>query len=86
MSGELEAARSVLGEVGAVLQNLPEPVRRNLFSALGALITGLADVPAAYLEMKASEFKVRKRGHEAVMMSAARNAAEVAGSFNRTRR
>ena len=79
MSGEIQAVSGVVGDVVATLENLPEPVRRNLFKALGTLITGLVDVPASYLDMKASEFKVRKLGHESVMLAAARNAAEVAG-------
>jgi hypothetical protein len=75
LTGEIQA---VIRDVGAALQNLPEPVRRNLFKASGTLITGLVDVPASWLDMKANEYRVRKVGHERIMLAAARNAAEIA--------
>ncbi len=79
MTGEIQAVAGVIGDVAEALKNVPEPVRRNLFNAVGALITGIVEVPASYLEMKANAFKVQKQGHEKIMMAAAQNAAGVAG-------
>lgn len=78
LTSEIQAVSGALTDIGAALQNLPEPVRRNLFHAVGTLITGLVDVPASWLDMKANEFKVRKAGHEQIMLAAARNAAGLA--------
>ena len=72
MSGEIQAVSEVLGEVVGVLDQLPAPIERNLVSGVAALITGVIDVPASYLEMKAAEFKVRQQGHEQIMLAAAR--------------
>ena len=66
------------GDLANGLQNIPLPVQRNFLKAAGAIIAGLADVPASYLEMKSAEFKTKKRGHELVMVAAAKNAAELA--------
>jgi hypothetical protein len=79
VTGEIQILTEIIGGAGDALNHLPEPIKRNLWNALGALITGVADVPASYLEMKASEFKVRKQGHEKIMLAAAQGAAEMAG-------
>jgi hypothetical protein len=79
MTRQLQSLSDAVGNAKTVLDALPEPIKRNLFQAAGALITGLADVPASYLEMKAAEFKVKKAGHEKIMLAAAENAAKIAG-------
>ena len=79
MVDEQTSLPEIISDVVGDLAGIPAPVKRNLFKAVGALITGLADVPAAFLEMKAAEFKTRQRGHNAVMTAAAQNAAALAG-------
>jgi hypothetical protein len=69
----------VIGDLATSLDGIPAPIKRNLLKAAGALVTGLVDVPAAFLEMKAAQFKARQSGHQAVMSAAARNAAALAG-------
>lgn len=79
MSNEIQVVADAIGDVAQALDHLPEPIKRNLWTAVGALITGIVDVPASYLEMKAAEFEVRKRGHEQIMLAAAHQAANLAG-------
>jgi hypothetical protein len=50
-----------------------------LWKAACALITGAVEVPVAFLEIKAAEFKTRQQGHATVMAAAAHNAASIAG-------
>jgi hypothetical protein len=80
MTGEIQIVSQVIGDVSNALDQLPAPIKRNLFSGLAALITGIVDVPASYLEMKAGEFKVRQQGLEHIMLAAARQAANLAGN------
>lgn len=75
---EVSIIQEVAGDVAASLSSLPEPIQRNLITAACTLITGLVDVPASYLELKAAEFRIKRRGHEQVMLAAARGAAIMA--------
>lgn len=62
------------------LDGIPAPIKRSFFRAIGNLITGAADVPAAWLEGKAAEIRTRTQGHQVVMAASAKAAAEkVAG-------
>src|ERR1700688_3307253 len=79
MPDGLPAISDVIGDATGMLAAIPAPIKRNLLKALGALITGLAEVPAAYLEMKAAKLTTKKKGHEVVMAAAARSAAAAAG-------
>lgn len=66
-----EAVSDLLGS----LDGIPAPVKRSFFKALGGLITGVADVPAAWLEGHAARIRSRTHGHQVVMSAAAKAAA-----------
>ncbi len=59
---------------------LPAPVKRSLWRALGRLITGVVEVPVAYLETQAGKIRAHGRGTEAVTLAAAAAAAQRFGS------
>ncbi|SDE82246.1 DUF2806 domain-containing protein [Rhodospira trueperi] len=62
------------------LDGIPAPIKRSIFKALSSLITGCADVPAAWLEDKAARIRSRTRNHELIMAAAGRGAANKATS------
>ncbi len=55
---------------------LPPAVKKNLWKSLSRLITGLVDVPVAYLEAKAQKIKSEAAGLSLVTSEAAKAASK----------
>lgn len=69
---------NLLAEIGGI--PLPPAVKRSFLKALSQLITGVFDVPAAYLEGKAKEIRTESQAKNIVTLSAAKSAAVKFGS------
>lgn len=69
---------NLLAEIDGI--PLPPAVKRSFWKALSQLITGVFDVPAAYLEGKAKEIRTESQAKNIVTLSAAKSAAAKFGS------
>lgn len=59
---------------------LPPSIKKSLWKSMGRLITGLVDVPVAYLEAKVQKIKSEADGLSLVTTSAAKSAAKEFGA------
>lgn len=73
----VETVISAVSEGAIDLHTLPLPpeIKKSLFKAVGSLITGLADVPAAWLESKARAIRADASAQAIVTMQAGHVAA-----------
>jgi hypothetical protein len=75
-------ALAALGDVAGAALGVPLPpiIKKSLFKALGALITGLVDVPVAWLEGKATAIRDETKARSNVLAAGGEAAAREFGS------
>jgi len=70
--------KDVISDIGHSIDGIPLPpeIKKSLWKALGQLITGLVDVPVAYLEAKAQEIRAKSSALTLITKRASEAAAE----------